>query len=287
MKVWILLPAFNEEKSIPRMAPKIKAAMEGRGQEYEIVLLDDGSLDETLRVAEEHAVGHNMTVLRHARNRGLGETERDLFEYVADHAADGDVAVRFDCDDTHDPKYILDLVDKLAEGYDVVNTSRFRKGGGQVGVETHRGIISICANLFMGLAFNIKGVRDCSCGFRGYRAAVLKDAVRIFGNSFIQLKGFGFTSTLETIVKLKMLGCRFAEVPFILRYDRKASYSKMVTSTTTIGYMVMALFYHWPWGGWRMAFKGLGACYLKDREQAIRTFGRGNVKRSTICQIGG
>lgn len=287
MKIWILLPAFNEENSIPRMVPKISAAMEGRKQEYEIVLLDDGSTDETFGVAEEHAKMFPMTVLRHDRNRGLGETERDLFEFVADNAAAHDVAVRFDCDDTHDPKYILDLIDKLAEGHDVVNTSRFQKGGGQLGVEANRGFISLCANVFMRLVFNIKGVRDCSCGFRAYRAVVLKDAVRFFGNSFIQLKGFGFTSTLETIVKLKLMGCSFAEVPFVLRYDKKASESKMVTSTTTIGYMVMALFYHWPWGGWRSAYKGLGDCYRKDPEQALAAFGRTRQKRSTICQIGG
>jgi dolichol-phosphate mannosyltransferase len=80
---------------------------------------------------------------------------------------------------------------------------------------------------------------------------MIRRAIRVFGNDFIQLKGLGFTCTLEKLVKLRMLGARFAEVPFVLRYDRKLSASKMISSVTTLGYLTMAILYHWPWGGWR------------------------------------
>jgi dolichol-phosphate mannosyltransferase len=97
------------------------------------------------------------------------------------------------------------MVEKMKEGYEVVNTSRFQPGGGQRGVDAYRRLISYCANIFMKIMFNISGVRDFSCGFRAYNAKVIKDAIGIFGNGFIQLKGLGFTSTLETTVKLKLL----------------------------------------------------------------------------------
>ena len=82
---------------------------------------------------------------------------------------------------------------------------------------------------------------------------LVSGASGFFGNNFIQLKGLGFTCTLEKIVKLKLIGARFGEVPFMLRYDQKQSDSKMVSSVTTLGYLVMTLLYHWPWGGWRVA----------------------------------
>lgn len=287
MKVWIMLPAFNEENSIPLMFPKIDKVLKEKRLEYRIVVVEDGSTDYTAGVLEKMRADYPLDIVQHNINRGLGETERDGFEYIAEHADDDDVIVRLDCDDTHEPEYIVTLIDKLNEGYDVVNTSRFQPGGGQKGVSAYRAFISFSANLFMKLMFNISGVRDCSCGFRAYRAKVIKDAVRIFGNGFIQLKGLGFTATLETLVKLKLLGCRFAEVPFVLRYDKKASPSKMVTSITTLGYLTMVFLYHWPFGGWRPFYKHLSKTYKQSPEEAYRKFARVNIKRSTFCQIGG
>ncbi len=287
MKIWILLPAFNEEKSVALMLPKIKEEFARRGQDYRIVVIDDGSTDRTLEVLGELARSYPLDVLVHRLNRGLGETERDGFEYLAEQAQDDDVVVRLDCDDTHEPRYIFNLVEKLAEGFDVVSASRFQPGGGQLGVNTYRTMVSYAANIFMRMVFRIPGVRDFSCGFRAYRAKVIKDAITIFGNGFIQLKGLGFTSTLETIVKLNLLGCRFAEQAFVLRYDQKASPSKMVSSVTTLGYLAMALLYHWPFGGWRSFYRNLAAAYRNTPEEAVKAFGVQHVRRSAFCQIGG
>jgi dolichol-phosphate mannosyltransferase len=103
----------------------------------------------------------------------------------------------------------------------------------------------------MKVFFPIRGLREYTCGFRAYRAEMIQRAIMYFGNNFIQLKGLGFTCTLEKMVKLKLLGAGFAEAPFVLRYDKKLSTSKMVSSVTTLGYLVMTVMYHWPWGGWR------------------------------------
>jgi dolichol-phosphate mannosyltransferase len=196
-----------------------------------------------------------LEVITHKINRGLGETSRDLFERAAELCKPEDVIVRMDCDDTHEPEYIPRMIARLDEGYDVVIASRFQPGGGQKGVNAYRGFISWCANLFMKIFFPIKGVREYSCGFRVYRAAIIQNALRLYGNNFIQLKGLGFTCTLEKLVKLKLLGARFAETAFVLRYDQKQSASKMVSSITALGYVVMTLLYHWPWGGWRTGYK--------------------------------
>ncbi|QIZ69377.1 glycosyltransferase family 2 protein [Oxynema aestuarii AP17] len=253
--MYITLPAYNEEKSLPTLLPKIEQVMNELAWEYKIVVCDDGSKDSTREMLANYAQSLPLDIIYHKINRGLGETERDLFEYVADRAQPDDVVVRLDCDDTHEPSFIPDLVAKLDEGFDVVIASRFQPGGGQLGVSTYRAFISRCANLFMKFFFPIKGVKEYSCGFRAYRAGLIKEAIAFYGNNFLQLRGLGFTGTLEKLVKLKILGAKCAEVPFVLRYDQKQSDSKMISSITTLGYMVMTVMYHWPWGGWRNRYK--------------------------------
>jgi len=249
----LLLPTYNEELSIPALLPKIAKVFRQQNTPFKIIAANDGSTDSTAQLLDEYVKTLPLQVVTHKINRGLGETSRDLFEAAAELCSPEDIIIRMDCDHTHDPEHIPAMIAKLREGYDVVIASRFQPGGGQKGVGLYRGFISCCANLFMKVVFPIRGVRDYSCGFRAYRASVVQEAIRIYGNDFIQLKGLGFTGTLEKLIKLKLLGARFTEIPFVLRYDQKLSASKMVSSITTLGYFVMAILYYWPWGGWRAA----------------------------------
>lgn len=282
--IWILLPAYNEQIDLPRLLAKIKATLGDKP--YRLVVVNDGSTDDTGKVLEKYKKDLKLDVLEHPINRGLGETERDGFEYIAWHAAREDYLVRVEGDDTHDPKYLFSMIEKLEQGYDVVNTSRFQPGGGQMGVNAYRAFISRAANIFMRLVFGVKGVRDYSCGFRAYRVAVLQDALAIYGNNLIQMRGLGFTSTLEIIVKLNIMGCRFAEVPFILRYDQKRGSSKMIGSVTMLGYFIMGLLYSWPFGGWRSQYRGLAKLYRQDPAKAVERYRLDNLaNHHTVSRI--
>ena len=257
--IWVLLPAFDEEPSLAAFVGRIAEVCAASGAPYRIVVCDDGSADGTRRVLSELASSLPIEIIDHKLNRGLGETSRDLFEHAAEAAAPDDILVRMDCDDTHSPELIPAMLAAIAAGADVVIASRFRPGGGQRGVDGYRAFVSRAANLFMRVVFRVPGVREYSCGYRAYRATAIQRAIAVYGNNFIQLKGLGFTCTLEKLIKLDLLGARFAEVPFVLRYDRKLSGSKMASSITTLGYLVMAVLYHWPWGGWRRTYAHLGA----------------------------
>ncbi|MDO9545662.1 MAG: glycosyltransferase [Pelolinea sp.] len=278
--IWIMLPAYNEQTDLPKLLEKIGKNL--IGTEYRLVVINDGSTDQTDEVLSNYKGQLNLDVVLHPINRGLGETERDGFEYIAWKAERDDVIVRIEGDDTHEPKYLFDLIEKLKEGYDVVNTSRFQPGGGQLGVSRYHAFISKSANIFMRIVLGIQGVSDYSCGYRAYRAAVIKDALDIFGNNLIQLRGLGFTSTLEIIVKLNVLGCKFAEVPFVLRYDQKKGGSKMVGSITMLGYFIMALLYWWPMGGWRNHYKGLNKLYQQDANKAVELFKDDHSKKKSV-----
>ena len=109
--------------------------------------------------------------------------------------------------------------------------------------------------MFMKTFFPVRGLKEYTCGFRAYRASIIKQAIGFYQNNFIQLKGLGFTCTLEKIVKLKLLNARIAEIPFVLEYNQKLSESKMVSSITTLGYFTMVILYYWPWGGWKQLYK--------------------------------
>src|SRR4051794_9672164 len=100
----ILLPAYNEEASLPRLLPKIRTTMERMGEAYRVIVCNDGSRDGTQRLLEQYAAELPLEVIEHKINRGLGETARDLFERAAEIIGPEDVVVRLDCDDTHEPE---------------------------------------------------------------------------------------------------------------------------------------------------------------------------------------
>jgi len=251
MEIFVLLPTFNEERSLPNVLRKIDETLTKAHYKYQIISCNDGSTDKTAQVLEELSKKYPLNIITHPINRGLGETSRDNFELAAKKSKIDDVIVRLDCDDTHDPVFILHMIAKIKEGYDVVIASRFSKGGGQKGVSKYRSFISRGANIFMKIFFPIKNVKEYSCGYRAYSAKIIKKAIKTYGNSFIQLKGLGFTCTLEKLIKLHMLNAKFYEIPFVLRYDRKVGKSKMIGSITTLGYFLMVILNYWPWGGWR------------------------------------
>ena len=250
MKVYILLPAYNEESSILPITQKIDNSLSSANIDYQIIVCNDGSTDNTLKILKKQAKKYPIHIISHSINRGLGETSRDNFEAAALMSDNDDVIVRLDCDETHEPDLIIKLISQIEKGYDVAIASRFKKGGGQKGVSRYRAFISYGANVFMKLFFNIPEINEYSCGYRAYSAKIIKKCIKTYGNSFIQLKGFGFTCTLEKLIKIYMIGGKFTEIPFILRYDRKKGNSKMIGSITFLGYILMVILYYWPWGGW-------------------------------------
>jgi dolichol-phosphate mannosyltransferase len=251
----VFLPAYNEQPGIESLIRKIQKTMESEKLKYKILVVNDGSQDKTRKIVESLKKELPLVLINHDINRGLWETVRDGFEWAAANLGKGDIFIRMDADDTHDPGLIPQMKRKIDdEGYDVVIASRFQPGGGQKGVSAYRALISRAANLVMKAFFPIPGVQEYSSGYRAYRGAMIRDAMKIFGNAFIDVKGVGFTATLEKLIKFRMMKAKFAEVPLMLRYDQKQSSSKMITSITTIGYFVLILKYIYPWGdtakGW-------------------------------------
>jgi dolichol-phosphate mannosyltransferase len=243
--IWVFLPAYNEEIALPRLLKKFDDTLKAGPEKYRVVVQDDGSSDDTAAVAEQLTKQYPVTVLRHAKNMGLGETMRDGFRYLLNVVADEDVIVTLDCDDTHEAKFVPAAIQKLRSGCDVVVLSRFCKGGGQEGLSGTKTFLSQGAGLFLKILFPIRGVREYSCNFRVFSGAILKKADRVFGKDFIRLAHLGFAVSPEILIKMRMLGARIAESPFVLRYDQKPTASKNNALRTIKGYFAIVCLY---WG---------------------------------------
>lgn len=250
MTLFVLLPAYNEQDALPSLIPGIEDAVSAAALLTRIVIVNDGSTDRTAERADILRKAYPVELVTHPINRGLGETIRDGIEYCVAEGGPGDVIVRMDCDDTQDPACIPSLVRRIRAECDVVIASRYQPGGGESGLTGVRKALSRGAGLFMRAMFPIRGIRDYSSGYRAYRWEILRDALDLYGNAFIEQKHLGFSCTLEKLVKLDMLGARFGEVAHMLRYDRKRSESKMACRPTTWGYLTLALKYS-PWFGLR------------------------------------
>jgi dolichol-phosphate mannosyltransferase len=216
------LPAYNESASISDLLDRIAEVSEAEGWRYEIIVVDDGSADDTGAIAADRAPTIPVTVLRNEPNQGLGRTIRRALRAAAELSVGDDVIVTLDADLTQDPGYVPSMLARLDEGFDVVIASRYRKGSGVEGLSAFRTMLSYVASGLVMLVRPIGGVRDYSCGFRVYRAETIREAFLRDDDDFVSESGF---ACMVEIAERLRGHADFSEVPIVLRYDAKRSES--------------------------------------------------------------
>ena len=122
MKVVITIPAYNEEKTLGRVIREIKEVMDKTDYNYQILVLDDGSMDKTVEVAKKN----KAVVISNKRNLGLAETFKNEMKECLKLKAD--IIVHTDADGQYPSFYIPEMIKKVEQGYDLVLGSRFGKG---------------------------------------------------------------------------------------------------------------------------------------------------------------
>ena len=237
--VRIVLPAYNEADNLPGLLRALQETMEDNRIEYEVIVVDDGSSDDTAAVVESWARALPLLLVRHPVNLGLGATLRDGLQSALERAGERDVVITMDADATHMPGLIVQMVRMIGEGYDVVIASRYRAESRVYGVPLLRRIMSRGASLLMRVAFPIRGVRDFTCGYRAYRADVLRRGVDRYQGQFVNQEGF--QCMVDILLKLRPMRLIFGEVPLLLRYDRKGGESKMNIGRTARNTLMLLL----------------------------------------------
>ncbi|TLM73385.1 MAG: glycosyltransferase [Actinobacteria bacterium] len=228
---WVV-PAYDEAASIADLVHRIAEVSEGAGWRWRLIVVDDGSSDGTGDLARDAGAGR-AEVLVNQPNLGLGRTIRRGLRAAAESLGPGDVIVTLDADLTQDPVYASALLALLDEGADVAIASRYRRGSSVEGLSVFRHVLSFGAGALMTLLRPIRGVRDYSCGFRAYRAEVVRDAFERWGDDFIREDGFG--CMVEIAERLRETAV-FAEAPFTLRYDLKRRGSAIPVLRTIAAY---------------------------------------------------
>jgi dolichol-phosphate mannosyltransferase len=224
-RVYIGLPAYNEEIALPRLLKRIELLIASSQPPITVVLYNDGSTDATASIARQWEQRLPIVVLDCAQNKGLGAGLRALVENAVATAADDDVLVIMDCDDTHDPSQIIEMLNAMDGDAEVVIGSRFIRGATVQGVPLLRQITSWGAVALFKFILPVSGVWDYTCGYRSYRVGALKKASAFYGVHLNEEAGFA--CMVELLLKLNAINIRMTEVPLKLRYDLKPTESKM------------------------------------------------------------
>ncbi len=239
-RLTVLLPAFNEASGLYELLPKLRQQLEESGMDYRVVVVDDGSSDDTAEVALDASAEMPIILLRHDENRGLAAALRTAIAFALRDPAktSQDIVVTMDSDNTHGPNLILPMIQSISRGHDIVIASRFQRGAQVVGLSWFRHLTGVGAALLFKLLFPIRGVRDYTCGYRAFRESTLRRAVEDFGDVFISEQGF--SCSVDILLKLSRQRPLVAEVPLVLRYDLKMGSSKMPLGGTILATLKLA-----------------------------------------------
>jgi glycosyltransferase involved in cell wall biosynthesis len=206
----IFLPVYNEEPNLSPLHAKLDEALKALGHTAEIIYVDDGSTDNSLKVLREIArLDNRVRVV--ALRRNYGQTAAMA---AGIDAASGEVLIPMDADMQNDPADIIRLLEKLKEGYDVV--SGWRKDRQDKLIT--RKIPSMFANRLISWIGGVP-LHDYGCSLKAYRRESIED-VRLYGemHRFIPIYA-------------SWAGARVAEIP-VTHHARTMGKSKYGLSRT-------------------------------------------------------
>lgn len=206
----LVIPVYNEVENLRPLVQEITSTLEGRGLDYEILFVDDGSRDGSFDLIRAlHRDDPRVTGIRFRRN--FGQTAAFAAGFAQ---ARGRIIVTLDADRQNDPADIPALLHKLQEGYDVVNGWRQKRRDPILS----RKLPSKVANRLIALTTGVR-LRDRGCSLRAFRSDVVRD-LHLYGEMH------RFIPEL-----VHFAGFRMAEVPVNHR-PRTAGQSKYGLSRT-------------------------------------------------------
>jgi dolichol-phosphate mannosyltransferase len=228
MKISVIIPMYNEEDNVLRTLVEVNSVMKDYDN-YEILVVDDGSIDDTYRLATEFSSSNpNVNVYKQPVNMGMGRALRTGFE-----KADGDIIITIDADLSYNVSHIPKLASALIddETVDIAVGSPYMEGGDVKNVPFIRLFISKIANKFVGysMAENLSTVTSV---LRAYRLEVLES---------MELESNGTDINLEILSKAIATRYKIKEVPAVLE-GRELGQSKLKFRSKTISHVLFSLY---------------------------------------------
>lgn len=232
--LWFVIPALNERENIPELGRRLAGACAALGEPHRVVVVDDGSSDDTAEVVRQRI--ERAVVVRHAENRGPGAAMDTGIRRVLSEAADDDLLVTLEADGTSDLAILPALIALVQQGgADVALASVYAPGGGIKNTSLHRIALSASANAICRSVLGLHGVATFSSFYRVHRVVALRRVFTRYGERTIEERGF--TYAVELLVKLVRTGARIGEVPMVLDASRRIGKSRMRIGRTIRGYL--------------------------------------------------
>lgn len=196
MDISIVVPLFNEEESLPHLAEWIEKVMSKHGFSYEVLMIDDGSKDNSWKVIEElSSKNSNIKGVKFRRNYGKSAALNVGFERV-----EGDVVITMDADLQDSPEEIPELYRMIVEeGYDLVSGWKKKRYDSKL-------MKNLPSKLYNATTRWLSGIKlhDFNCGLKAYRKAVVK-SIEVYGEMHryipIIAKWAGFSKIGEKVVQ--------------------------------------------------------------------------------------
>lgn len=239
--IHVVVPAFNEAGNVERLLKGVHERLLPLGLPHRIVLVDDGSDDDTVERARAAATAHGLAleVVAHASNQGPGAAFRSGFLHVLKDADPLDVVVTLEGDTTSDTRLLPRLLHRVwEEGDDIALASCYLYGGGILGTSLHRIGLSHLANGLMKKALGLTGLQTLSSFYRVYQVQALQAMRARWGDDFISTRGF--ECMVEVLYRAARLRLRISEVPMVLDGSRRQGKSKMRVLKTSLAYLKLA-----------------------------------------------
>ncbi|NXJ90916.1 DPM1 mannosyltransferase, partial [Corythaixoides concolor] len=217
-KFSVLLPTYNERENLPLVVWLLARTFQESGNNFEIIIIDDGSPDGTQEIAEqlEKIYGSDKIVMREIIS--VLFSSGTAYIHGMKHAT-GNFVVIMDADLSHHPKFIPEFIRKQKEGnFDIVSGTRYKGNGGVYGWDLKRKLISRGANFITQVLLR-PGASDLTGSFRLYRKEVLQKLME-------KCVSKGYVFQMEMIVRARQLGYTIGEVP-ISFVDRVYGESKL------------------------------------------------------------
>jgi glycosyltransferase involved in cell wall biosynthesis len=167
-----VIPVYNETESLPLLHEELVSSIEKLSLDYEIIYVDDGSVDDSFITLEQiYQKWKNIVrVIRFRKNFGQTAAISAGFDY-----AKGDVIISMDADMQNDPRDIPLLLEKIDEGYDLVNGWRHDRKDTFI----NRRLPSIIANKIISYTTNVK-LHDYGCTLKAFKKDVVKN-IKLYG----------------------------------------------------------------------------------------------------------
>lgn len=234
-KVFIVVPAYNEEEGLPRVLDEIHDALTKDKLPHLFLVVNDGSKDRTREIALEYAERMPVEVIDHETNLNVGAVFRDGLTRAAELAAPDDIILTTEGDNTCDPAIFTRMIRRIRKGSaDCVAATRYEQGGRIEGFPPMRRLYSWGINWMLRILYPIRGISDYSIFMRAYRADLIQRSIAYYGEDWIE--SAGFVANAEILIKARILRPRCSSCPMYYRYGVKAGGSKLNVKKTIIGY---------------------------------------------------